>query len=182
MTIIARVVDALRAHGNHAEADELQQVIQSMRDNIEQLLVNVKRQGEIARMLVNVMQARCKHADWYLVSTNVESNPATWGPEDTIACHECGHTVCDEQAWKHGRRVLEGGGSFLCMRNNPRLFGLDLTIRRHLGDKLIVKEIKDDADQKALRVACHSVGKGSTTNVVAPSASGDGGDGRSVGA
>jgi hypothetical protein len=181
MTIISRVVNALRAHGNNAEADELQQMLKGLTDNIEQLLANVKAQQRTMRTFISVVQSRCKHANWYLVCTNIESNPATWGPEDTIACFDCGLTVCDERAYAHGKRVLQGH-SFMYSRSNPRMFGLDPSIRKHLGDKLIVKEIDIDAHQEALRVACNSAGKGPPPGVIAPVGGGDGGDGRSVGA
>jgi hypothetical protein len=182
VTIIARVVDALRKSDNASLADELTKTIGGMRDNIEQLLTSVHRQGEIARMLVNLVQARCRHQWWYLVSTNVESNPATWGPEDVVACTECGHTVCDERAYNHGKRLTQGHGSGFYTHTNGRWFMLDTSVKRHLGDKLTVKELISDGDKEALRVVGHSASKGSTSGLITPSGSGDGSDGRPVGA
>ena len=75
------------------------------------------------RLLINVMQARCKHFQWYLVNVNAKSNPATWGPEGTIACHECGHTVCDERAYAFGKRVQQGD-YFIYSHANGRRFTL----------------------------------------------------------
>lgn len=141
-TIIERVVDALRASGNTALADELKQTIKNIIDGIKQLEELDNAKDRTVRLLINTMQARCKHLQWYLVHTNDEGDPSTWGPEDMIACYECGHTVCDERAYAFGKRVRQGY-DYIYSRANGMRFVLPPILRKQLGDKLQVKEIKD---------------------------------------
>lgn len=152
MTIISRVVSHLRVHGHSEEADKLLETIKGLGSSVQQLLALQRQQSETVRELVFTMQSRCKHFEWYLVSTNVESNPATWGPEDVIACYECGHTLCDKAAADFGRRVLRGD-YFIHSRAGGRRFGLSPFIKKQLGDKLVVKEIGrgEDVYKEALR-------------------------------
>src|SRR5690606_35679975 len=144
------VVDALRASGNTALAEELMQTIKGLGDAVTALQSLQKRQSATMRLLINTIQARCKHSQWYLVHRNIEGDPSTWGPDNTIACYECGHTVCDERAYAFGKRVLQGG-YFIYSHANGRRFTLSPILKKHLGDKLIVKEMKEDADEETLR-------------------------------
>lgn len=162
MTIIKRVVDALRAAGEAELADELHHTLTNIKSSFEQLCALQTTRDKIVRELIYTMQSRCPHYEWYLLSTNVESNPATWGPEDTIACYGCGHTVCDEDAYKFGKRVLRGD-YFVYSRAGGRRFCLNSTIKRRLGDKLVVKEIGHGDDQEGLREAGDSAGVGAST-------------------
>lgn len=161
-TIIERAVDALRASGNTALADELKQTINGLGDTVKELMALQSRKDATMRLLINTIQARCKHFQWYLVHTNDEGDPSTWGPENTIACYMCGHTVCDERAYAFGKRVTQGG-HFIYSHANGRRFTLGPKLRRQLGDKLIVKEIKDDADEETLRGNSDGVGESQTT-------------------
>lgn len=156
MTIIKRVVDALRAHGNNAEADELMQTIKGLGDAVTALQSLQKRQSATVRLLINTIQARCKHFQWYLVHRNVEGDPSTWGPEGTIACYECGHTVCDERAYAFGKRVMQGD-YYIYSHANGRRFTLSPLLKKQLGDKLIVKEMKEDADEETQSNATHTI-------------------------
>jgi hypothetical protein len=160
-TIITRVVDALRANGNDALADELKQTTKNITDGFKQLEELNKRKDRTVRLLINTIQARCKHFQWYLVHRNIEGDPSTWGPEGTIACYECGHTVCDERAYAFGKRVMQGDYSIYSHANGRR-FTLNPTLRKQLGDKLIVKEMKEDADEETLRGNSDGVGESQT--------------------
>lgn len=151
-TIIKRVVDALRAHGNNAEADELQEWMGRFTGNVKSLLDLQQKQAATVHEFIYTVQSRCKHPHWYLCHTNVEGNPATWGPEDQIACVGCGHTLCDERAAKFGRSVMQGQRTLYAHPDNPRLFSLAPDIRKHLGEKLEVKKY-GEPEQEALRDA-----------------------------
>lgn len=163
VTIITRVVDALRASGNTALADELKQTINGLGDAVKELMALQARKDATVRLLINTIQARCKHSQWYLVHANDEGDPSTWGPANTIACYECGHTVCDERAYAFGKRVLQGDYYFIYSRANGRRFTLSPQLRKQLGDKLIVKKEIKDVDEETLRGNSDGVGESQTT-------------------
>lgn len=163
-TIIKRAVDALRASNSNEIAAELLQLATNLRDTSLKLLANYEKQARTMRLLINVMQVRCPHHEWYLGATNDESNPGTWGPEDTIVCHNCGHTVCDARAYAFGKRVKQGD-YFIYSKGNGRRFGLNTELKRRLGDKLKVKELTDDDLLKeTLRAGGKSTGKEQATD------------------
>lgn len=144
-TIIKRAVDALRATNKPYDdqvADELLSFATNLRDTTLKLLENYKKQAATMRQLIFVMQSRCAHYEWYLGSENDPSNPGTWGPEDTIVCYSCGHTVCDERAFAFGKRVKQGD-YFIYSKANGRRFTLNAELKKRLGDKLKAKEMTD---------------------------------------
>jgi hypothetical protein len=159
-TIIKRAVDALRATNKPYDdqiADELLAFATNLRDTTERLLENYKKQAATMRQLIFVQQSRCPHHDWYLANTNDESNPGTWGPEDTIVCYGCGHTVRDERAYAFGKRVRQGD-YFIYSKANGRRFLLSPNLKKELGDKLKVKEITGEYCEEGVGAASESAG------------------------
>jgi hypothetical protein len=140
VTIIKRAVDALNDSGHKATATELLEFATGLKDRTLQLMDLYSRQSFLMKKLISVMMARCPHHEWVLATTNQEGDPSTWGPENTIICHSCGHTVCDERAYAFGKRVRMGD-YFIHSRANGRRFALNPQLRKQLGDKLNVKEI-----------------------------------------
>lgn len=149
-TIIKRAVDALRATNKPYDdqlADELLTFATGLKDTTERLIENYKKQVFTMKQLISVWQSRCRHGQWYLMNSNNEGDPSTWGPQDTIACFECGHTVCDERAYAFGKRVRQGDYAIYAIANGRR-FQLSPQLRKQLTDKLNVKEIKGEYSEE----------------------------------
>jgi hypothetical protein len=161
-TIIKRAVDALNAAGHEATALELLNFATGLKDTSLQLLESYRKQHAAMRKIINVMQARCPHHEWYLGTTNDEANPGTWGPEDTIVCYICGHTVCDELAYAFGKRVRQGD-YYLYSIANGRRFGLNPGLKKRLSAALKVKELTDaDIYVETLQAAGECTGESTT--------------------
>jgi len=146
MTIIARVQKALEGSGNKPLADELIVFMHKLVGNVNQYMALHDQLRRTTREYIYTVQSRCKHNVWIVCHSNVEGDPSTWGPTDSISCVGCGHTVCDEAAANWGRKVVQDQKWLYHV--GGRRFQLSAPIKQRLGDKLVVKEM-DNGDEKA---------------------------------
>lgn len=147
MTIIARVQKALESSGNKPLADELINFMHRMVGNVHQYMELHDRMRKTTAHYIYTVQSRCKHNVWIVCHTNKEGDPSTWGPEDSISCVGCGHTVCDLDAANWGRKVVRDQKWMYHL--GGRLFSLSSTIKQKLGDKLVAKEMIDESKAQA---------------------------------
>lgn len=177
MTIIARVQKALEASGNKPLADELVGFIHKLVGNVNDYMGLHDKLRKTTALYINTIQHRCTHRVWILDHSNKEGDPGTWGPEDSISCIGCGHTLCDPATATWAKKVIQDGRWMYSV--GGRKFTLSTDIRKRLGDRLIVKEMKDElsgghpptedkAEVTGATTMDHGAGRGNVLPVAQP--------------
>ncbi len=158
MTIIKRVCDSLRAHGNEAEAEELAKHAGLLLSSFNQLNALLRKKELATQLLILTIQYRCPHHEWVFAwHPRIESKQDN-DPE-RMSCYVCGLGVKHAGVAKYAKNMANGG-SYVLRRGGRAT--LPPWLRRDIRDQFITKEQVRDANEKALRAAGHGAGKVST--------------------
>lgn len=150
-TIMDRVRTALKESGNAALAEELHASLTNLTSTVQELQELNHKAHKLAKQYIYFIQSRCGHPYWRLAKES-----------PNIYCPACGHTVCDEGAFKWGSRAWVQESFHYGSRVRGE-FRLSAEIRKRLGDALRPKEIDDGAENQNPEVrqeALHRAGGG----------------------
>lgn len=157
MTIIKRVCDSLRAHGNDAEADELAKHGALLLSSFNQLTALLRRKELTTQLLITTIQHRCPHHEWVFAWHPRVTAKQNNDPEE-MSCYVCELTVKHPEVAKLAKSMANGG-HYILARAGGRVT-LPAHVRKAILPQFITKEQVNNAHEETLRAAGDGAGEG----------------------